>query len=187
MVKELAKFLGSALRNPGQLGAIAPSSRALGRAMAAEIGDFSGRVVEIGAGTGAITREILAAGLPPHLLTALDLDARFCCDLRGKFPDIHVLNDSAQNLQAHGHTDLAAIVSGLPLLNMPPSLRLEIATSAFAAMKPGAPFIQFTYGNAPPLTQDIQDTLDLVWTKGPRIWINLPPATVYVFRQSIRH
>ncbi|NOX73079.1 MAG: methyltransferase domain-containing protein [Alphaproteobacteria bacterium] len=187
MVKDLAKFIGSAIRNPGQLGAVAPSSRALGRAMAAEIADMSGKVAEIGAGTGAITREILNAGLAPENLTALDLDAGFCRDLAAKFPGIHVLNESAQDLAAHGLKELAAVVSGLPLLNMPASLRLEIAQSAFAALKPGAPFIQFTYGNAPPLPDAIQETLQLKWVKRPRVWTNLPPATVYVFRQSISH
>jgi phosphatidylethanolamine/phosphatidyl-N-methylethanolamine N-methyltransferase len=51
-------------------------------------------------------------------------------------------------------------------------------------MKPGAPFVQITYGPVPPLSERVRRDFGLSFTKSRRIWANLPPAQVYVFRQG---
>ena len=186
MLGELTRFLGQGLRNPAGVGAVAPSSRALGRRMAEAIDPEAGPVVEIGAGTGALTQEILAAGIRPERLTLLEMNAAFCEDLARRFPGVAVHNRMAQEMPALGLRDLGAVVSGLPLLNMPAETRRAIAAAVFGALAPGAPFIQFTYGGKPPLPAEIRREFGLGWHKSRRIWLNLPPATVYVFRRQAR-
>lgn len=184
MIKDLSPFLRQMVQSPAGVGAIAPSSRILARRMAHEIDPTNGPVVEIGPGTGAITRHILAAGVAPSDLSLFEMNRAFCARLVQKFPDIHVHNRMAQEMGSLGINNLGAVVSGLPLLNMPVQVQQDIAESVFSALKPGAPMIQFTYGTKPPLAPEICARLGLEWSKSRRIWFNLPPATVYVFRQT---
>jgi phosphatidylethanolamine/phosphatidyl-N-methylethanolamine N-methyltransferase len=75
----------------------------------------------------------------------------------------------------------AAIVSGLPLFTKPLKTRLRLLAEAFALLSPGAPFVQFTYAVVPP----IPATLDGISAEpSERIWMNLPPARVWVYRRG---
>jgi phosphatidylethanolamine/phosphatidyl-N-methylethanolamine N-methyltransferase len=76
------------------------------------------------------------------------------------------------------------VVSGLPLLSMPLALQRDILTGTFARVRPGAPYVQFTYGPAPPVARAVRDELGLDWRVSPRIWQNLPPARVYRFTRT---
>ncbi len=77
MIKNIPLFLHQAINNPAGVGAVIPSSRSLGRMMAGQIDPMNGPVVEIGPGTGAITRQILAAGISPQNLTLFDMSQGF--------------------------------------------------------------------------------------------------------------
>jgi len=184
MNKDIFLFIRQMARSPAGVGAVAPSSRALGRLMASYIDVDAGPVVEIGSGTGAITRQILAAGIAPENLSLFEMNPDFCTRLKQQFQGVAVHNEMAQKMPELGLSNLGAIVSGLPLLNMPNEVQRDIANSVFSALKPGAPLIQFTYGPKPPLAQEIREELGLVHEKTRLIWFNLPPATVYVFRQN---
>ena len=184
MSKNTFIFLRQMLRSPAGVGAVVPSSRALGRLMSQQITPNSGPVVEIGPGTGAITRQILAAGIKPDQLSLFEMNSEFCTRLKQQFPGVTVHNEMAQEMQALGIRDLGAIVSGLPLLNMPVEVQHSIAKSAFSALKSGAPMIQFTYGPKPPLAVEVRKDLGIFHQKIGSIWLNLPPASVYVFRQT---
>jgi phosphatidylethanolamine/phosphatidyl-N-methylethanolamine N-methyltransferase len=75
----------------------------------------------------------------------------------------------------------AGVVSGLPLFTKPLRMRLRLLFEAFALMSPGAPFVQFTYNAVPP----IPSRLDRVTAEASeRIWLNIPPARVWVYRRS---
>ena len=74
----------------------------------------------------------------------------------------------------------AAIVSGLPLVTKPLKTRVRLIREAFRLMQPKAPFVQFTYAVVPPIPKMLAG--------GPveasdRIWLNLPPARVWVYRK----
>jgi phosphatidylethanolamine/phosphatidyl-N-methylethanolamine N-methyltransferase len=74
----------------------------------------------------------------------------------------------------------AAVVSGLPLFTKPLKTRLRLVYEAFALMAPGAPFVQFTYAAVSPIPR----ALDRVKTQASeRIWTNIPPARVWVYRK----
>jgi phosphatidylethanolamine/phosphatidyl-N-methylethanolamine N-methyltransferase len=184
MSADFALFRRRLLQNPRQVSAIAPSSRALARAMANGLGPASGRVVEFGPGTGSLTRAILAAGVAPHDLTLFELDPAFADHLRQAFPGTTLHLCGADTAADHISPGVGAVVSGLPLLSMPEPVCHAIVSAAFAILAPGAPYIQFTYGPKPPIPANTIEALGLTVEQGPKIWTNLPPARVYRFRQT---
>src|SRR5215510_7987416 len=85
-------FFRRALAHPLQLGTPIPSSPALGRLIAAQLDARpDGCTIEIGGGTGVITRELLAAGLPADRLLVVELDSEMADYLRGTVPKIRVV------------------------------------------------------------------------------------------------
>ena len=182
MSSDLALFLGQILRSPKTISAMAPSSRGLARAITADIGPHSGPVAEFGPGTGVFTRALLDRGVAPANLTLFEVNPIFAARLRLRFPGVRVVNEGAQEIGAHCGT-VGAVVSGLPLLSFPAALTRDILTAAFAALRPGGAMYQFTYGPRVPVPDSIVADLRLQATPGARIWLNLPPARVYAFRQ----
>lgn len=184
MVADFTLFRRRLLRNPKQVSAIAPSSRALASAMAEGLGPDTGRVVEFGPGTGSLTRGILQAGVAPQNLTMFELDAAFADHLSKAFPTCRLILAGADTAADHVAPGVGAVVSGLPLLSMPEAVCHAIVAAAFRILASGAPFIQFTYGPKPPIPAATIAALGLTVETGPKVWTNLPPARVYRFRQG---
>ncbi|MGB3148095.1 MAG: methyltransferase type 12 [Paracoccaceae bacterium] len=181
MVSDTVLFLRRLLTNPKQVSAIAPSSRFLARAMAAGLGPDSGPVVEFGPGTGSLTAAILARGVAPENLTLFELDAEFVTALRARFPGVTVHHAPANEAASHVPANVGAVISGLPLLSMPAPIRAAIVGAAFDILRPGAPYIQFTYGPKPSVPPDIVADLGLRVEQAAFVWANLPPARVHRF------
>ena len=184
MANEARLFLRQLLTQPKQVSAIAPSSRWLARAMAQGLGPHTGRVVEFGPGTGQLTQGILAAGVAQKDLTLFEMSAQFITHLHLRFPDATIHHHGAQTAAQHVAPGVGAVISGLPLLSMPPLLRESIVQAAFDILAPDGVYVQFTYGPRPPLAEDQIAALGLVVTKGKKVWANLPPAQVYLFRRA---
>lgn len=180
--KHLGLFTVQLLLRPWRVVALAPSSRALGDQMAAEV-DLHGAVVELGAGTGKITESILAAGVDESRLVLLEMNETFCKLLRERFPRATVLSWNAQRTGEIALKDVRTVVSGLPLLSMPIAVQNNIVGGAFKLLEPGGAYVQFTYGPKPPVAAQVREALGLTWEKRPKIWMNLPPACSYVFRK----
>lgn len=182
---EQLRFLGRMVAHPRRVGAIAPSGPALAQAMIAQV-DMSqpGPVLELGPGSGVMTRELLARGLPPAQLTVIERDSEFAKIVAARFPGINVINGDAFKL----HDLLAgrfvqpfkAIVSGIPLLNLQAERRSELIDVALDQLAPGAPFIQFSYGFHSPVAAPPGSTVEMTTF----IWRNLPPARVWVYRRK---
>ena len=179
----LGLFLGQWLRRPGRVAAVAPSSQALARVMTAGLGPDSGPVIELGGGTGKITEAILARGVAPERLTVYETDPVFAGLLRQRFPGVTVVEADARTLTAGPVKQVGAVISGLPLLTIPERVQRQIIEAAFACMRPGGVFVQFTYGWRPPIDRPVRAALGLVWTASRWILCNLPPARVYTFRR----
>jgi phosphatidylethanolamine/phosphatidyl-N-methylethanolamine N-methyltransferase len=180
------RFLRSWIDKPLHMGAVMPSGKALARTMAQYVDkDGKGPVVELGPGTGAITTALLAHGIDQKRLVLVEFNPTFCVLLRERYPEATVVQGDAYALRDTLWKVLkepaAAVVSGLPLVTKPMLTRLKLIRDAFAAMSPGAPFVQFTYSVAPPIPK----TLPGVSTEASeRIWMNLPPARVWVYRKG---
>lgn len=181
MSGDLNLFLSQLFKKPGEVVALAPSSRALANAMCAPLGPHTGKVAELGPGTGKITRAILAAGVPEENVTGFELNPVFVEKLQEEFPKADMRHAPAQHVGNLPAGQYCAVVSGLPLLSMPNDVQRAIVGGAFRALRPGGAFVQFTYGPVPPVAAEIRSALGLRWERSEKIWGNLPPARVYTF------
>lgn len=188
-----ALFLKRWLRRPLAMGAVVPSGKLLGEALALttlrEIEGRDGHVVELGAGTGEVTRALLAAGIPAARLALVERDPELVAFLRRHFRGPQIIEGDASRLPrllaANGIERIAAVVSGLPLLSLPADVVNGIVHGAFEALPRGAAFIQFTYGPSQPVPRSLRESLHLAAERGRRIWRNVPPAVVWTFRKPV--
>jgi phosphatidylethanolamine/phosphatidyl-N-methylethanolamine N-methyltransferase len=180
-------FLSAWVRNPLQMGAILPSSSQLARSMAAQLGDTSGLVVELGAGTGAVTAALLARGIPLDRLIVVERHHALARELAARFPKLSVLSGDAGRLRKLIGGQLTmpvdAVVSSLPLLSMRSVTRTRALSQAFDILKPGGKFVQFTYGPRPPIPDSTARALGVEGERTVRVLRNLPPAAVWIYRR----
>lgn len=179
------RFLRSWIEKPLHMGAVMPSGRLLARTMARYIdGASSGPVIELGPGTGAITSALVERGIDQSRLVLVEFNPGFCALLRERYPQARIVQGDAYRLRDSLWDVLeepaAAVVSGLPLVTKPLLTRLRLVRDAFNLLDHGAPFVQFTYSVAPPIPKSLPgvDT-----EASARIWMNLPPARVWVYRK----
>lgn len=184
---ERTLFLKSLLSNPLETGAVAPSSSSLARLMTRAIDPTKGCVVELGPGTGVFTKHILDTGLPAHKLLLIEKHPEFVDHLRRQYPGVEVdqmdvtqMRKQQERLHA---LQAQAVISGLPLLAMGLKAQMSILKSSFEAMHPEASFYQFTYYWRCPIATAVLDRLGLVSEPLGRVWLNLPPASVFRIRR----
>jgi phosphatidylethanolamine/phosphatidyl-N-methylethanolamine N-methyltransferase len=183
---DLALFLSRWIRAPLRIGALAPSSPHLGREMARAI-DARGAemVIELGGGTGRITRALLDAGVAPERLVVIENDDKLASLLRVRFPQLRIVKGDARDLRdllrPFGIVSASAVVSGLPILSMPPETQRRIVGQAFELMGENGTFVQFTYGPVSPVMASARHGLIAEVTG--RVWRNFPPASVWRYRR----
>jgi phosphatidylethanolamine/phosphatidyl-N-methylethanolamine N-methyltransferase len=189
MLSESRLLLKLWLKNPRKIGAVAASGPELAAAMARHIPqNAEGYVVELGGGTGPVTRAILDTGVPPDRLIVVERDPVLHRHLAERYPNVRVLQGDAMHLQQllrdRNIHPVKCIVSSLPLLIMKKAIQHRIGMQAFAVLEPGAPFIQFTYGLFSPLNRR---QLGVSGTVEDRVLQNLPPASVWLYRKGGGH
>ncbi|MCW2249386.1 phosphatidylethanolamine/phosphatidyl-N-methylethanolamine N-methyltransferase [Azospirillum fermentarium] len=177
------------MRNPLTVGAIAPSGPCLCRSMARAAGAAPGRrIVELGPGTGVMTRALIDAGVEAGDLLLVELDRSFAARLAGAYPGACVVRENACHLRRitrdHGWQGCDAIVSGLPLINFTGAVQLRILSGAFASLGPQGVFVQFTYGPFSPVAPAVLRRLGLTGTRTGWIVRNVPPAFVWTYRRA---
>lgn len=180
------RFLRSWIEKPLHMGAVMPSGKLLARTMANYVdANASGPVVELGPGTGAITNALIEHGIDQKRLVLVEYNPAFCVLLRDRYPQATVVQGDAYKLRDTLWNVLeapaSAVVSGLPLVTKPMLTRMKLIRDAFAALSPAAPFIQFTYSVAPPIPKSLPG---VTTQASERIWMNLPPARVWVYRKG---
>jgi phosphatidylethanolamine/phosphatidyl-N-methylethanolamine N-methyltransferase len=177
-------FLRSWIEKPLTTGAVMQSSKVLARTMAAYVDPKSkGPVVELGPGTGAVTQALVDRGIDPARLVLVEFNPTFCRMLRARYPAATVVQGDAYRLKHLLETTLRepadAIVSGLPLVTKPMRTRVRLISEAMTLLRPGAPFVQFTYAMVPPIPKGLNG---IRTEASPLIWLNLPPARVWTYR-----
>jgi phosphatidylethanolamine/phosphatidyl-N-methylethanolamine N-methyltransferase len=180
------RFLRSWIEKPLHVGAVMPSGKLLARTMAQYVDIASeGPVVELGPGTGAITNALIEQGVDQRRLVLVEYNPGFCALLRERYPQAKVVQGDAYKLRDSLwgvlQTPASAVVSGLPLVTKPMLTRLKLIRDAFAALAPRSPFIQFTYSVVPPIPKSLPGVST---EASERIWMNLPPARVWVYRKG---
>jgi len=174
-------FLKGLISNPRGVSAPTPSSPALARAIAAEVDPTrDGLVVELGPGTGVVTEALLERGVPPERLVAIEQEPCFAELLRKRFPRVQVVRGDALIFESQIPFDaqVSAVVSGLPLLQLPLHTRRSLLRRALNCQEDcGSAFIQLSYSWRPPVPPEPEMKLSKTV-----VWRNLPPAHVWTYR-----
>ena len=185
-IDDEVRFIRSWLEKPLATGAVMPSGKLLARAMARLVdGERAGPIIELGPGTGPVTEALVARGIDPARLVLVEFNPVFCRLLRSRYPAATVVQGDAYRLKRLLGSLLrepaAAVVSGLPLFTKPLRTRLRLMSDAFGLLQPSAPFIQFTYAVVSPIPRKLPGVRA---QSTERIWLNLPPAQVWVYRKD---
>jgi phospholipid N-methyltransferase len=169
------------LREPFSIGALAPSSRFLANLLVTDMKPGS-RVIELGAGTGAVTQAILNAGVYPDDLTLIEQNGEFARLLEHRFPETTVLEANAVSFRRHIAPDsepVDFVVSGLPLLLFPARIKVRLLTQIFKSLRDDGCLYQFTYGGRCPISRTLRGNLGLKASLMKFTPFNVPPAFVY--------
>ncbi len=195
LLDERLQYIGAFFRNPAAVGSLWPSSPALARATLSNCDLRSARlVVELGPGTGAFTRVIMDRLGEQTEFFVVELDSNSTVQLRQRFPGLHVVNDSAENLNRHveriGHK-VDFVISGLPWANMKAELQDRILDNIFDSLSERGAFTTFGYWHASflPASRRFRARLESRFGSVKRsrvIWRNCPPALFYWCRHP-RH
>jgi phosphatidylethanolamine/phosphatidyl-N-methylethanolamine N-methyltransferase len=186
MIADAALFFGLWLRKPLQIAAICPSGAPVASAMARLIDPvWPGPVLELGAGTGTITRGLLAAGWSPERIIACDREAQLLDVLRREVPGVTLLLADATDLEAELQRldvdRLAAVVSSLPIKWFSLETQRAVLRPCFARLGCDRPFLQLTNAFASPLRYH---RLSIAGHEAARVWRNVPPAQIWAYTRS---
>ncbi len=177
---ELMLFLRRWMANPLQMGSVVPSSPALCRRVVAQVRRGPDEhVVELGAGTGVVSRALLAAGVPPERLTVVEIVPDMARHLVETLPGVDVVQGDARALpemlpRARAGR-VGTVVCGIPLVLLP-LLEQRRFIDAMAAVAPGRGFLHYSYCITSPLPSRKHGLLAkrVAWTP-----LNVPPASVW--------
>jgi phosphatidylethanolamine/phosphatidyl-N-methylethanolamine N-methyltransferase len=162
----------------------------VGQAMVRAIASRPGEaVVELGGGTGPVTRELLSSGIDPAALTTVELDPELARHLAAQFPQISVLNVPAQTVSqiwtSEAREKVGAVVSTLPLKIFDAETVDAVIAAAFDILRPGGVFVQFTYRFASPVDEATVARFGLDARRSEIAWLNVPPAAIWVYSRAL--
>ena len=135
-VRSGAAFARALVCSPRMVGAVCPSGRALAEALADRVPAGDGLVVELGAGTGAITRVLLERGISLDRLVAIEKSGPLAKVLHQRFPELTVIRGDASllaTLLPHNRVD--CVVSSLPQVSLPPEERAAVLAAVKAVLR----------------------------------------------------
>ncbi len=179
-------FLAEWFRAPLGVGAIAPSSAFLAKAMTNGISKHESPVIELGPGTGVFTTALLSRGINSDQVLVIEQGEAFAKDLRLKFPSVRVIQDDAAKIDQLSPFEpgtVKTVVCGLPLLSMSPAKVRQIMEASFDCLDADGEFRLFTYGHRCPISAATLEDLNLDAHRVKTVFINLPPASVFVVRR----
>ena len=173
-------FLRRWLANPLRMGSVVPSSRALCSRLVRHGWPEAGTaVLELGAGTGVISRAFLDAGLPPDRLVVVEVDPSLAGHLRHTLLGVTVIEGDARKLAdllpLRFRGRIGSVVCGIPLVLLPTAEQRRFI-DAIAAVAPGRGFLHYSYCVTSPLPSRKHGLMPKreAWTP-----LNVPPASVW--------
>jgi phospholipid N-methyltransferase len=151
-MNDFALFLGKFLRHGTTIASVAPSSRFLSRTTLRNIDwQRATAVIELGAGTGPITRAIAERARPDCRVVVVEQDPDFAGLLRerfGRLANFDIVEGSVQDLGSilanRGITAVDHVVSGLPVPSFPRALRNDLFQAVGAVLRPEGSYNQIT-------------------------------------------
>lgn len=182
-------FFKRLLKTPKLIGAFAPSSRWLVRAMCAHVKRAENEyVLELGVGTGSFTRQLLRQGIPEDKLILVERDHTFVAFLQQHFPkacvlhyDIITSRPLAEVLQVEIQGKISTVVSSVPFFNMPVSNRCTFVQTLLPLLSPRGQILQFAYRPSSPFRPCV---LGLQEKMLGVALLNIPPAFIWRYEKS---
>lgn len=151
-MNESIEFFQAFLKNPAKVGAIAPSSPELARKMLEGIEPSPDNIVlELGVGTGAITRFIQEKVPDERSYLGIELDRSLVRNLRKTFTGLSIVQGNAQEAvdihRRSGFGKVGAIVCCLPFVSLPKDVGQNILHQVDELMQQGCTFRTFQYAH----------------------------------------
>jgi phosphatidylethanolamine/phosphatidyl-N-methylethanolamine N-methyltransferase len=179
---DLTVFFGLWLQKPLRIAATNPSGMRFADALArcASL-DRPGPVLELGAGTGSLTRGLIRAGCPPERIIAVESEPRLAAVLRREFPRMTVIEGDATRIGEYlgGRVEqLSTVVSSLPIKWFPLEAQRAIVGPCLDLLRPRGQFLQMTNAFSSPLPME---ALGIAGREVCRVWLNLLPAQVWAY------
>ena len=171
-------FFRAWMRDPLRVASVTPSGKALADLIVREIGPQTGRVIELGPGTGVFTRALLRRGVAEEDIVLVEMGVEFAALLEQRFPKAQIACTDAARIARFCPVPAGAAISGLPLLSMRPEKVFAILAGTFARLGEGASLYQFTYGLRCPVPRAVLDRLGLSAVRIGGTLRNVPPAFV---------
>jgi len=178
-IHERIRFFRSFLANPRQVGAILPTSRRAVRDML-DMANFAQArcIVELGAGTGVYTEEIVGRLHPDARLLAFEVDPDLVATLDGRFEDprVQIINDSAENVGNYlDGAKVDVIVSGLPFTSLPEPVKRNIFEQITRVLASNGVMVAIQYSTM------VQRDLKRAFASVRRRFspLNVPPAFLF--------
>lgn len=179
------KFFKGWIDKPKAVGSITPTSAIAARRMASIVNpDSDLPVLELGPGTGVVTRAILALGVKPEKLYSIEYSENFVRHLREQFSEVNIIQGDAFNLDETlgDRRDMVfdSVVSGVPLLNFPTEQRIRYVEDLLNRIPAGRPVMQLTYGPFSPVPPGRGNyTVE----RYEFILRNIPPTQLWLYRR----
>ena len=184
-------FLWHSLRHPKITGSQLPSGYYLSKAMIDGVNpQTAGGIIELGPGTGPVTRQLIAAGFPEDRICSIELSEEFVDKLQEKYPRMKIIKGSAFDVEEWQSQipfkEVQAVISSLPLMLFPPEQNFALIESVLFSKKLNAnKMIQFSYFGRNPLRNQ-PNTADYIQIEKINfIWRNLYPATVWRYSRHV--
>lgn len=180
------RFIRGMMSTPKTVGAIMPTSNRMAARMASIIDTGSGLpVLELGPGTGVITKAILEKGVQPEDLVSIEYSTDFVHHLRGKYPGVNFINGDAfalaETLKEYRGQKFDCVISGIPLLNFPMHQRVSLIEELLKLIPVGRPVVQFSYGPVSPVVAR-PDSYTI--KHFDFIMRNIPPAQIWHYKKT---
>src|SRR5271157_2493340 len=140
-----------------------------------------GPILELGAGTGSLTRGLIRAGCPPERIIALEREPPLVAVLQREFPAMRVIKGDATRIGEYlaGRVEgLAAVFSSLPIKWFSPEAQYAVVRPCLDLLGPGGRFLQITNAFSSPLRVD---RLGIAGREIDRVWLNLLPTQIWSY------
>lgn len=185
-MNENIEFLQAFLKNPGKVGSIKPSSPELAQKMIEGIvPNENNAVLELGVGTGAITRFLQDVVPDERSYLGIELDRDLVRLLRRNFPDMRIVRGNAAESwaihQRSGIGKVSSIICCLPFVSLPNEVGEQIMLQVDKFMQQGCTFrtFQYAHGYYFPSAIKLREFMRTRYgksKKSPLIVKNVPPA-----------
>ncbi|MCV9962357.1 class I SAM-dependent methyltransferase [Pararhizobium sp. BT-229] len=183
---EEIRFFKGWRSNMKAVGSIVPTSGITARRMASVVNPHSGLpVLELGPGTGVITKAILQKGVQPQDLVSIEFSTDFFQHLLKTYPGVDFINGDAfdldKTLGARKDQKFDSVISAVPLLNFPMHMRVSLIEDLLSRIPVGRPVVQISYGPLSPVVA-MPDRYQI--SHYDFVVRNIPPAQLWVYRKT---